>query len=159
MLLSCVKFMQCLENGIMCVNICVIHMQVVSTDSSNVIPFQDIQMLSLPSRSYNIHSITHGSIYMVQCSVCSLNMQIYCCCFWYHWYVISNVKCSSCLPNISQWIIQAFHSVNAVSVILISSYMPLQNEFKHNDNWIKVWQPPSKNIKILIRFHLIFNDL
>jgi hypothetical protein len=149
---------QCLEYGVLCVDIRVIHMLVVFTDSINVTPLQDIQMLSLPSRCYNVHSITYGSIcmssiqYVVQTSrvtiVASDIMD-----------VISNVKCLSRLPDIFQRIIQAFHSVNAISVTLIPSYMPLQNEFKHNDNWIKVWYSPSKNIEILIGLYLIVNDL
>jgi hypothetical protein len=32
--------------------------------------------------------------------------------------------------------------------------MPLQNESKHNDNWIKGRRRPSKNINMLIRLYL-----
>jgi hypothetical protein len=33
--------------------------------------------------------------------------------------------------------------------------MPLQNESKRNNNWIKELQPPIKNIEILIMLYLI----
>jgi hypothetical protein len=42
MLLSTIKFIHCLKYGIICVDICIIHMQIILTDSIDVIFFQGI---------------------------------------------------------------------------------------------------------------------
>jgi hypothetical protein len=38
-----------------------------------------------------------------------------------------------------------------------ATHMPLQKESKHNDNWKKGRQPPSKYIEILIGLYFIIN--
>jgi hypothetical protein len=47
---------------------------------------------------------------------------------------------------------------NTIGNYIYTTPMPLQNESKHNDNWIKGRQPPRKNTEILIRLYLIIND-
>jgi hypothetical protein len=44
--------------------LCVVHMQVISTDFINVIFFQGIQMSVLPSCPYDIHGICYCSVCM-----------------------------------------------------------------------------------------------
>lgn len=41
-LISAVKFMQCLKNGVLCDNVHAVHMQVIPIDFINVIFFQGI---------------------------------------------------------------------------------------------------------------------
>jgi hypothetical protein len=48
-LLSWVNFVYCFEYGIVCINVCVIHIQIILTDFINVIHFQCVQIFSLSS--------------------------------------------------------------------------------------------------------------
>jgi hypothetical protein len=56
-LLPIVKFMQCFEYWVVCINVCVIHVYIVSTDFIDIIFLQGVQMSALPSHHYDVQGM------------------------------------------------------------------------------------------------------
>jgi hypothetical protein len=64
-LLHIVKFVLRLINGVVCVDVYIVHMQVVPTDFITVIFLRSIQMSAPPPCPCNSHSICYYSLCML----------------------------------------------------------------------------------------------